>query len=380
MDSAATRTALRRPELVTDASSAPGPAPESARFLTVTAVYQLSEAGRKASLLAGGDGRALQQPKIQVPPNRLHLVSVDAQGVARLKLRPRFEMDVNQHVVRADAHPTYDAPPTLDDLFRDAARNHELERVYQAERTVTRAKKRDTERERRAAIAQAFLADKAQRALTSPPVPTQARCCLLVPGQGRIVFDVRKDEGIAREVPPEAFRRFRADEQARRARNQQARAVHLARHEEKVRYVADWVAQHGTPELRTRQAAGVLPMKDAIEAIADQAFAAVGDFPVYRHDGAERLQAHLRQFPEFADAVVSPRDLVVTSTTAVNATSEQWATLSTVQAAIPGGTITLRSHRLSWKRPQRAPSLTVTAVLVIQESGPLTLRREFAVA
>ena len=346
----------------------------------MTAVYQLSEAGRKASLLAGGDGRALQQPKIQVPPNRLHLVSVDAQGVARLKLRPRFEMDVNQHVVRADAHPTYDAPPTLEDLFRDAARNHELERVYQAERTVTRAKKRDTERERRAAIAQAFLADKAQRALATPPVPTPTHCCLLVPGQGRVVFDVRKDEGVAREVPPEAFRRFRADEQARRARNQQARAVHLALHEEKVRYVADWVAQHGTPELRARHAAGVLPMEDAIEAIADQAFAAVGDLPIYKHDGAERLQAHLRQFPEYADVVVSPRDLVVTSAPALNATSEQWAIVRALQTAMPQATVTLRSHRLSWKRQQQAPSLTLTAVLVTQEMGPFTLRREFAVA
>jgi hypothetical protein len=364
---------------VTDASTTSAPAPEPARFLTVTAVYQLSEAGRKASLLAGGDGRALQQPKIQVPPNRLHLVSVDAQGVARLKLRPRFEMDVNQHVVRADAHPTYDAPPTLDDLFRDAARNHELERVYQAERTVTRATKRETERERRATIAQAFLADKAQRALSTPPVPSPVHCCLLVAGQGRAVFDVRKDEGVAREVPPEAFRRFRADEQARRARNQQARAVHLALHEEKVRYVADWVAQHGTPELRSRHAAGVLPMADAIEAIADQAFAAVGNLPVYKHDGAARLQAHLRTFPEYADVVVSPRDLVVTSTSAVNATSERWATVRAVQTAMPDANVTIRSHRLSWKRRQQAPSLTLTGVLVIQETGPFTLRREFAV-
>jgi hypothetical protein len=258
-------------------------------------------------------------------------------------------------------------------------RNHELERVYQAERTVTRAKKRETERERRAAIAEAFLADKAQRALATPPVPTPNRCCLLAPGQGRVVFDVRKDEGVAREVPPEALRRYRADEQARRARNQQARAVHLALHEEKLRYIADWVAQHGTPELRARHAAGVLPMKDAIEALADQAFAAVGDLPAYKHDGVERLQAHLRQFAEYADVVVSSRDLVVTSATAINVTSEQWAIIRALQAAMPAATFALRSHRLSWKRQQRAPSLTLMAVLVTQETGPFSLRREFAV-
>jgi hypothetical protein len=190
---------------------------------------------------------------------------------------------------------------------------------------------------------------------------------------------VRKDEGVAREVPPEAFRRFRTDEQARRARNQQARAVHLALHEEKVRYVADWVAQHGTPELRARHAAGVLPLKDAIEAIADQAFAAVGDRPIYTRDGVASLQAHLRQFPEYTEVAVSPRDLVVTSAPALNATAEQWAIVGALQAAMPDATVTLRLHRLSWNRQQRAPSLTLTGVLVVQERGPFTLRREFAV-
>jgi hypothetical protein len=36
----------------------------------------------KASLFAGGDRHAVQQIALQVPANRLHLVSVDKQGVA----------------------------------------------------------------------------------------------------------------------------------------------------------------------------------------------------------------------------------------------------------------------------------------------------------
>ena len=47
------------------------------RTFPVVATYHLSEEGRKASLLAGGDGRAVQEIKIQVPTNRFHLVSVD---------------------------------------------------------------------------------------------------------------------------------------------------------------------------------------------------------------------------------------------------------------------------------------------------------------
>ena len=52
------------------------PGPEVARTLSVTASYLLSENGRKASLLAGGDGHAVQQIALQVPANRLHLVEV----------------------------------------------------------------------------------------------------------------------------------------------------------------------------------------------------------------------------------------------------------------------------------------------------------------
>ena len=87
---------LSGPVLVTHT---PGSAvPESPRALTVTATYLLSEDGRKASLLAGGDGRAVQQLSIQVPTSRLHLVSVDSEGVARLKGAPVMATDLRASV------------------------------------------------------------------------------------------------------------------------------------------------------------------------------------------------------------------------------------------------------------------------------------------
>ena len=374
MDSAA-HAALRRPELVTDA--APATMPESARSLTVTATYQLSEAGRKASLLAGGDGRVVQHITVPVPASRLHLVSVDLQGVARLKLRPRYETDAEQRVVRVDEAPTYDVPPTTDELFREAARNHERERVYLAERTVTRGKKREADHERRLHVAQAFLTDRAQRA-DAHPAPSLKRC-YVTGAQGRVLFDVATDEGLARDVPPEAFRRFRADLHARHERNQQTRAAQLALHEEKRHYIGEWIAKHGTPEQQIRQAAGVLPMDEAIEAIADQTFAAIADHPLYARNGFEHLQTHLRQFPGYADAVVLPAELVVVSANAVKATAEQWAVVQHVQKALPDATVTLRAHRLAWKSHPQAPSLTLFGVLVIQKVGPFTLRREYAV-
>ncbi len=166
-----TRLAERHPGTVSMVSTA---SPEVARTLSVTAIYLLSEDGRKASLLAGGDGRAIQQIAIQVPANRLHLVSVDRQGVARLKLRPRFDTDEERRIVRIDTAPMYDAPPSIEELYRAAAKNHELESAYYAQRTAERAKRRESDRELRDRVAEAFLADKGQRAIAHPP-PTPKR-------------------------------------------------------------------------------------------------------------------------------------------------------------------------------------------------------------
>jgi len=146
------------------------------RTLAVTATYLLSEEGRKASLLAGGDGRAVQELTVQVPTNRLPLVSVDANGVARQRLRPRYEMNGEQQVVRIDA-PTYDSPPEIEDLFREAARNHQLERAFETDRRSVKARRHEADRERRTQLANAFLNDPAQRALVHPP-PTSKRCYL----------------------------------------------------------------------------------------------------------------------------------------------------------------------------------------------------------
>ena len=172
------------------------PGPEVARTLSVTASYMLSEDGRKASLLSGGDGHAVQQIALQVPANRLHLVSVDKQGVARLKLRPRFERDGERGIVRIDAAPLYDAPPTIEELYRAAAKNHELESAYYAERVAQRSKRSDDDRALRESVAEAFLADKEQRAVAHPP-PSPKRCYVIT-DRGRLLFDVATDQG-ARE-------------------------------------------------------------------------------------------------------------------------------------------------------------------------------------
>ena len=364
--------AQRREELASSVATATIEAP---RTLAVTATYLLSEEGRKASLLAGGDGRAVQELTINVPTNRLHLVNVDASGVARLKLRPRFEMDVEQRVVRVDAPPTYDSPPYIEELFREAARNHQLERTYETERRSAKAKRREADAERRTELAKMFFNDPAQRALAHP-APTPKRCWLGT-ANGRVVFDANTDVGAARDVPAEAHRRFRADLRSRHEQNLKTRNEQLALHEEKKAFIADWIAAHGTPDQQARQTAGVLPMDEAIEAITDTTFRALATRPRYLHDGIERLQQRVRQVRGHADAVLTRDDLVVTSADAKNMTAAQWAIVQEIQTTLPGATVTLRMHQVAWKRDSKIALAPIFGVLVTQRDGPFTLRREY---
>jgi hypothetical protein len=356
-------------------SSTPLSDPETTKALAVSATYLLSEEGRKASLLAGGDGRARQELTVSVPASRLHLVTVDPEGIARLRLCPRYELD-GERVVRIDELPSYDTPPTLDELFKQAAKNHQLERAYETERRAAEERRRGADRERRAKIAEGFLADAAQRALVHP-APTPKRCYLAT-DNGRLLFDVGSDVGLARDVPPEAHRRFRADLRGRRERNLQERTAQLALHEEKKHVIAEWVAAYGTPDQKERQAAGVLPMDEAIEAITDQTFAALGSRPRYVQDGVDRLQEHLRRVPEFGNMPVSRSDLVVTSTNVDRMTAAQWALVNDVRALVPDATVTLRAHKIGWKRDPRIAVGPVFGVLVTSRVGPFTVRREYA--
>jgi hypothetical protein len=359
-----------------EAVPSPG-TPTATKMLTVTATYLLSEEGRKASLLDGGDGKAVQQLSLQVPANRLHLVSVDAQGVARLKLRPRYQLDGDHGIVRLDAAPTYDAPPDIEELFREAARNHQLERAYHSERQASKIKRREADQERRANVAKAFLSDQTQRALVHP-VPSPTRCVVQTE-DGRVFFDTNTDLAPARDVPAEAHRRFQADLRAKREQNLKTRAEQLAQHEEKKRFAANWIAEHGTPEQRQRQAAGVLSIEEVIEAISDHAFAALSGRARYIADGSKQLQETVKHLSSKGDMIVSPGDVIVTSSDAETMAASQWAAVNEIRGMVPGATVVLRIHKVSWKQDPKIAVGPFLGILVTQRVGPFTVRREFAV-
>lgn len=339
------------------------------------ASFLLSEAGRKASLLAGRSGRERQRLRVAVPTHRLHLVTVDPAGVPRLKLRPRYELK-GERVIRIDTLPIFDHPPTPDELLLAAARNYELEQRWHTQRASQTLDRREAQ-DRREEIAKAFLADSKRRAMTHP-TPSPAWCCLMT-DQGRMLFDATKGTPTSRRVPAEAHRRFQSDLRARRWKNQQTRAAQEALHEEKKRFVAEWILSRGTPDQQARHRAGVLPMEEAIEAMTDTAFAAARDFRLYPHDGAALLQEHLRRCPEFANATVGASDLAHAFSDAKSSTAAQWARVQAIQTALPAAKVTLRFHRLAWRKDPGASPLIRFGVMAVQAAGPLTLRREYEV-
>jgi hypothetical protein len=87
----------------------------------------------------------------------------------------------------------------------------------------------------------------------------------------------------------------------------------------------------------------------------------------------------MRQKPQSHDAAVTPLDLAVTDEDAAEATADQWARAQEARAILADATMTLRTHRLTWRRHPEAPTLTLHGLLVVRNVGPLVLRREFAV-
>ncbi|HWK09325.1 MAG TPA: hypothetical protein VNR64_04705, partial [Vicinamibacterales bacterium] len=138
-------------------------------------------------------------------------------------------------MVRNDGPPIFDAVPTVDDLLKEAARNHQLERAYRAEIAEHQRKRREVGFEAHQKMAEEFLGDPTRRALEHPK-PTRRTCYLLTKSGRNVLIDAKRDIGIARQVPPEAYRRFCHDYSERREKNFDTRSRQLALHDQRDRF------------------------------------------------------------------------------------------------------------------------------------------------
>ena len=162
-----------------------------------------------------------------------------------------------------------------------------------------------------------------------------------------------------------------------REQNLKTRAEQMAQHEEKKKFAADWIAAHGTPDQQVRQAAGVLSIEEAIDAMNDYAFGPLADRPRYVPDGVSRIQEALNgRMPAGGEATVSAADVAVSSTNAETMTAAQWAAITEIHAILPDATVVLRLHSVSWKK-DRTITVPRFGILVTQRVGPFTVRREF---
>jgi hypothetical protein len=175
----------------------------------------------------------------------------------------------------------------------------------------------------------------------------------------------------------EALRRFRADVKADGERRARAHAEYERRHEARAVAVANWVAGHGTEEQKARHAAGLLPVREVMEAMTDAAFKALADRPSYASDGLAHVQDHVRRWTGDAGAVVAPADFIDFGGLAHAATPAQWARLQEFQAAIPGADVRLHAREYVWKGQPSVPRLVHITIIVTKTDGPFTLRREY---
>ena len=193
------------------------------------------------------------------------------------------------------------------------------------------------------------------------------------------MFDAGSDVGRSRDLPAEAYRRFRRDLALRKAQNREERTRQEALRAEKLQAIDAWVKAHGSEDQRARHAAGLLPEAEVIEALTDEAFACVADRPRYTLDGVPRLEEHLRHVTGRTDIVIASADLAIDGSDAKAATAAQWTVIGGLHRTLPDAKVILRAHQLSWRREPSLPPFVVYGVLVTRRVGPFNLRREFAV-
>ena len=137
---------------------------------------------------------------------------------------------------------------------------------------------------------------------------------------------------------------------------------------------------NGSEEQKARQAAGVLPMREAIDGMADEAFAPLGDRPRYtpRRCGATPT-AVVAVSGARRRARVSPTDVVVSSENAQMASAEQWAVVQDVRPRAGRNSRSARARVVIQARHASRPRSMVFGVLLTMKHGPFVLRREYEV-
>lgn len=233
----------------------------------ITVTYKLSPAGQRASLIAGGDGRAVQSVDIEATPELLALANVDRDGKASISLTTegvlRDDRPVFGRLGRAryeqspfEAAIAFDSPPA--DLGQWIIENHARAQVekarVRAELEMEAAAAEKQRRQEAEAAVRAFLDGSRFRSATIE----EGRVRLYTNDDRTGITESLSSSDFAAELLPQL--QAKADQIAAEVKARKAAAEEAVKREieEERAAVAAWVQEHGSERLKKCAEAGML--------------------------------------------------------------------------------------------------------------------------
>ena len=221
--------------------------------ITARIQYELTEAGQKASIISGGNGKSEQIAEGAIEAADVELFSVLSNGKLLLCLTGQ----------QSEPH---DVP--------------ELVKIRRAQiRQIEEDKKAENEKKARDDVQLKLAFQKFEQAYLngSSILCHQSNNVRLYPNHGEVKihlnYKIKKDFRLSNEVFEENNRRI-AKSAARREKEEAEKDAETARCESgKQQQIADWVAEHGDANQKERFAANLFPREEAVEAMKNLAFA-----------------------------------------------------------------------------------------------------------
>ena len=376
---------------------------------TATITYYLSEAGRKASLMACEDGKRKQELVGKLTPDTADLFSVDDNGNATVELHggwafegktddaaPKIDCGVihmpytvlkalnipwkdcvghNFQIYNLD----YDAPldwsdaitqlrdrPTILEIAQESILQHALE--LDAKLCAPEREARENERAAQEAkkTAEKAAQDKANKDVIDWFVATpDARGRLGTPRYYSVSIDhptlgtLKIDD---KTLFSEAQRRETTDAQAR--------------DQEKQAFVSDWIALYGTDDQKERLDAGLLPKSEYLTDMENQVFGPLSEkFQSYEKITATEVREAQPDEDDCDDT--EPCDFRVVKPQSIDSCT--WKAFKAIHAALPtGGQAKIREHQAERRSYGEGSGVIRYGVQVKLTLGPFTFTREFA--
>ena len=246
-----------------------------------TVFYSLSEAGRKASLLAGGDGREQQTISGELTADNIDLFAIDDGGIARAAIgdlvmeHPRG-YDNPGFWKSGRSSPLQDAPPTWEQAVLAVQDAASTARAKAAEKAV--AEEAAMAQERMNIAHNAAIVAEWERGLLADPAARMPGNTYTGGVSHEIYTQLRfppyLNDILSAGFRSEMRRRKEADEAEAARGKADALKVQLA-------LVSEFVATHGTASQIMRYEAGLLPSLELKELIAADLFSGLAEFPRY---------------------------------------------------------------------------------------------------